>query len=688
MLRDLKIKSGYSSSSDNILKDFYNPTLKEAKTYDRISGFFSPKVLAVASRGFSELIKNGGKVRIITSVKVNEETYNSLKEMSNPDTVNTILDGCLNDTLESQLEKDYLSVFAYLLRYGQLQLKIAFPEDRVGIMHEKIGIVDDGSNAISFSGSNNETAYGWTRNTEQFMVFRNWDSIGKEYYQINLDHFEKLWSNTEDGVVVLIPDNAIKQKIIKISNIDNEDINEIVRRIKEQENGDTPRTSPKQSVDLRNYQKDAIQSWIDHNYRGIFEMATGTGKTFTGLYAAKKLFKEEEKLFLVISVPLKHLISQWQLDIEKVFPGTQMIQVSSDFPDWRDKLPKAARAFSKGWINQVVVITTYASFSSDDFRKILEVYDSRYTLLADEVHNARTDKILGQINLFQNRLGLSATPKNEYSDNEGADVMIETFGGIIYRYSLAEAIQNKYLVQYEYHPIFVYLNEDEVKEYIEYSIKISWMMNADDTDRNNDMLTAILNKRSMVVKNAENKKGVIANLIDQLYKNNEYRRMLIYCDSTEQIDDTQRILSEHHISSSRITYKEDMFSRRTRLSDFAIGTIDTLVARKCLDEGVDIPSTRRAILIASNTDQREYIQRLGRILRKYEGKNKATVYDLITLPPDSDNAERYRYLLRSELRRMDFFAQNTLNKSETTEVLDSLKMKYNYRDEESVDEEN
>ena len=673
-LKSLQLRPVYSSKNHNLLEEFYNPVLASAIKYDRVTGFFSPRVLAMASRGFSKFLYNGGKIRLLTSIELDEGTINLIRNSKNPQLIDDLLYKKILSS-SSELEKEYLSVFSYLLSNGQIDMKVACVKEHNAIMHEKVGIIMDGNgNKISFSGSNNETENGWTRNIEQFKVFRSWNSVENIFLKADEADFEQLWNSDDEDAVTIPVSQAIKDGIIKAYP---------PNRPPAGNGGDAPNggnvtlggdSGQNPGVTIRDYQQCAVDAWMQNSYTGIFEMATGTGKTWTALFALDKLIKETGCKFITIAAPLKHLTEQWKDDIVKIFPQARIVTVSSDYPDWREKLPRIVRSYAKNFTDDItIVMTTYASFSSVDYKKIMSSYpDMNACLVADEVHNARTEKILDGLRFFKYKLGLSATPRNEYIDNDDlnskTNQMISFFGGIIYRYPLEEAI-GKDLVTYNYYPLFVYLNNDEMQEYEKLSQQISYQLDVDDSEKNTELVTALLNKRAMIIKNAEDKSKKLPDLLKNLKESGHFKYLLVYCDNKEQINSVQSILEENYIYSSKITFEESLSDRRARLKNFSDGKIDCLVARKCLDEGVNIPAARMAILIASNTDQREYIQRLGRILRTYKNeetgfvKDKSIVYDFVVLPP-MEKIERYKYMVQNEGRRVKFFMDHSDNSDE------------------------
>jgi endonuclease III len=315
MLDELPIRDSYSSDENDLVSEFYNPVLARSVSYDRITGYFSPNILAVVARGFAGLINNKGRIRILSSVEVSKETYDAIT-----DSESSALDESITfdmNLLENELQRDYVKVFMYLYKAGLLELKIAVLRDSAGILHQKIGIVkDEVGNAISFSGSNNETYSGAVNNLEEFKVFKNWTISTSPYFTSDRNKFEKYWSNQVDGVKVIPINDAMKERFVKIVGVD-DDIHNIIRRIQQLEQKNDVKVDKDSGRQLRDYQIAAIEHWVDNGYRSIFEMATGTGKTFTAINALRRFREDNSFLRVVIVVPLTTLTVQWQEDIKR-----------------------------------------------------------------------------------------------------------------------------------------------------------------------------------------------------------------------------------------------------------------------------------------------------------------------------------------------------------------------------------
>lgn len=724
-LRNINIKDTYSSNSkaSNLILDFYNPVIGQAVSYDRITGYFSPTVLAVAARGFAGLIGTGGKIRLITSVQLDDRTYDSivkaganLGEESLPDFDPR--------TIKSEIDKDYLTVFAWLYRTGQLEMKVAITSKERTMLHQKIGIVTDTEgNSISFSGSNNETPHGWIHNIEQFKVFKSWNPYTTSFFESDKEEFDVLWNDLSNKAKVLDIGDAIKDKLIqKMGHENRGDINTVVKRIRKEEHTNSLRFSPVRGRDahfldtssygteasadrddtpidkslddilqrvnkkpLREYQKQAIDHWKYNNYRGVFEMATGTGKTVTSINALKQLREQKGKLHAVILVPLVTLAEQWKQDVIDILDNVTVIIASSANNDWRDRFNNLVNARRFNIDSDYVIVTTYSSFSSTKFTDLIsELPDDDITLVGDEMHNIVTEANLRGLDnpKYHFRLGLSATPTRLWKPDESEEAL-SLFGTNTYRYGLDKALEKGFLVPYSYHIHRAYLTEEEYEEYAALSKEISQLSQmGGSTNKGNSAYQHKLIQRARIKKQAANKLIVVNELVATLRKSGNFKDTLIYVDSETHLSEMQKILTQQHIKTTKFTGSETLAQRLETISNLRSHKIDAIVAIKCLDEGVDIPSAHTALFLANNTDPREYVQRLGRVLRLDPSGNKksANIHDFLVLPPlSSDRGTTIsRNLVANEFKRAFFFKKLCYNTTDVDIQLGSIMDEYGY----------
>ncbi len=217
----------------------------------------------------------------------------------------------------------------------------------------------------------------------------------------------------------------------------------------------------------RQYQKDAIKKFTENDFQCLFAMATGTGKTLTSLFAANELSIQRKIKTVLILVPLKDLVVQWEKSIKDCFGG-QIICVYSG-TNWKEeletfnliKLLKDNQQKSEEYENPLVIISTYDSYSLND-EKILNCFDTESSLIiADEVHKFGAETYSQKLpEKIKYRIGLSATPKRPY-DDKGTKAIFDYFcpSENYYEFSIKDAIDNNMLCHYNYYPFLVSLTE-------------------------------------------------------------------------------------------------------------------------------------------------------------------------------------------------------------------------------------
>ncbi|MFB6245312.1 MAG: DEAD/DEAH box helicase family protein [Candidatus Nanohaloarchaea archaeon] len=661
--QSLSLQRKYRSGENDLLRDFYVPVLQETEEYDRAAGYFDTKALTAAANGISGLIDNDGEMRLLASPRLSEEDKKALQgEISETERSQIIADTLsseLNpDQFSSYLQRDRLLVIAWMVREGYLDIKIAtLKDDEVtnpfSHYHEKLGVLDDKNNdKIAFSGSINETELAWTDNYESFDVFREWIEAEQPRVEDKQTAFNRLWKGEDPRVEVDPLPDVVEDQFKEISpptrdgepDLESYRNGEVDGSAKVQEGGD---------FTLRDYQEDAIDWWIDNNHRGIFSMATGTGKTFTALRAA--LLDADTRITVVV-VPQTPLLSQWIEDIEEVFGNDIDIlqcggeegrgwksQILDKVDPYRISQDSIIRKRSKD-----VIITTIHSAVSEPFTRAMEgIPPERIQLIADEVHNygASTFRRLFDIDAGR-RIGLSATPEREM-DPEGTEAILSYFGHNQFEYSTQDAIEEGYLAKYEYRPQICELRPHEYEEYAgltEQINQISAQLSNKDEGSNvqelEEQLKRLSIERARIRKKAETKPQVFGNLLDQDIPT----PAIIFCEDTEQVDEIKAELEKRGEDYEEYVSQLPDEDLQRAYHKFENDMIDYLLAIRCLDEGVDVPGCQTAILISSNKSERQFIQRRGRVLRKTAGKEKAVIYDILTFP--GVNAEEGDHITR------------------------------------------
>jgi superfamily II DNA or RNA helicase len=683
-LTTLALDDHYRSGENDMVGQFYLPCLTHAVTYDRAVGYFSSGCLRLALRGIANLIRNGGKIRLVISPAL---TAADLKAIEEGYEERLIIDEVVLRTshaLLKELPKEQLGLLRWLIAQGYLDIKVATVKGtRPSIYHEKFGIFTDieGSRVV-FVGSSNETVSGLLGNFESIEVFRSWYSSETERISRRVKNFDNLWEGLERGLEITpFPDAALR--VI----IDSEDIRVTLEAFDVDQADGKATEARSERPSLRDYQSDAITAWVRNAGRGIIAMATGTGKTITALSLACKLlnkFKSEGRpLSVVIVVPYKHLVTQWR-DVATRFDLTPILCFESR-ELWEERARAETRAVQDGTIDATILIVTSTTFMSAAFQAVCDIATSSDTLLVvDEVHNMGAARGLHALSeRVTMRLGLSATPQRHY-DPDGTDALLKYFGGVIFEIDLSEAIRRKILVPYRYFVHRVQLTSEESQTYIQLTkqiTKIGVAREGDPEDVTNDHLKRLLIRRARIVSSATNKLPLLLRLMKN---EQDHRFTLVYCgDGKVDRGGDERLVNsvvarllEAHRRADSYTASTDVDSREWLRETFAAGELEYLVAIRCLDEGIDIPEARRAYFLASSTNPRQFVQRRGRVLRRSDetGKRRAEIHDMLAiLSPDVGEEESFyaQNAILRELPRIREFAQGAENGPQVlTELLD------------------
>ena len=621
-LKDLEIKRSYISCGDeNIATSFLVPALKQSILYQRSVGFFSSSVLEPILDGVVTLARNNGKIQLIASPHLNEEDIQaiSLGYAKKEEIARNAFDRDFLTEIE-ELDEVRLQVLVDLIAQDTLDIRIAVT-DTAGIYHDKLGILKDfEGNVVIFYGSANSSLSGYQTNYEKIRIVKSWVVSDIESIEDEQSEFNHLWDGTNPFVKVYSYKESAKANLLTV-----------LERKKSSSN--SPNAAP---VQLRDYQEEAIHAWVDNHYHGFYVMATGTGKTWTAIFSAKKLL-ETHSAMIVICAPYKHLVRQWAEDVVKTFPKAKLILVSSENPQWEQQINQEIIRKKYNPDNQIIIISTIASFKMGRFMATLHKSKEDKLLIVDEAHRF-TDHPEELKDEFKYMLGLSATPYSGTSAQKGTELM-NFFGGQVFNLPIEVALERGFLVPYNYYPIYVHATEDEEKQFKYYTQKI---LSCFKNNRciNPDLLVKSLRNRLRIISMAEGKQAHIDEIINRITERDHF---VVYCgdgrlfdnntgEELRHIQSIKRVLTAHGFKSSQFTASENMAVRMELVDAFNKGEISAMAAIRCLDEGINIPSIKSALILSSNDDYREFVQRRGRILRKYHNKNYANIYDVIVLP--------------------------------------------------------
>jgi len=215
--KDLKLKEYYISGVDNLIQQFYIPVLQKSVLYQRRTGYFNSRALAMAARGLTGLLKNNGKMQLICSVELDEPERAVLEDPVGYLQKRSLDVAKMLEEPYDEVERQRLALLAELLYRGTLEIKIAIPHSG-GIYHEKAGIFYDSddlktTNIVAFNGSGNETPGGWLKNTESFHAYTSRED--PRHIKPEVRTFESLWNQRLPGTTVIPLPEAIRRQLIK-----------------------------------------------------------------------------------------------------------------------------------------------------------------------------------------------------------------------------------------------------------------------------------------------------------------------------------------------------------------------------------------------------------------------------------------------------------------------------------------
>ncbi len=684
MLKRNRYLDIYRSTFNDFDNDFLNPSYAESISFDRGSGYFSLKSLVLSIDGLIKFIRNGGNIRLICNPELSSEDIELIAH-------GVLIDEkrATNDLLNSYSLKEIstddeikMDIISNLIENGRLKIKVAFMND--GIYHEKFGIfADKEGEMVYFNGSANETKSAKKKNFESFMVTESWDSEkSRRSILKEKEYFEKLWNNKidDDSLIVYDFPIALKEKIFKDYKV-SPSIEEAIHKYEIRK--DTKKK------ELYPFQEKAIDEFINNDYKHFYEMATGTGKTFTSIKTIEKVLKIEGKVFVMICVPQIDLQTQWVKALaDEGFDNVLMLGGESDSKQTDENITTAMIH----WFSQdepIVCVAVYDTF----FAKVYDKCDNIDNLFVifDEAHNLNFNQIKKLPKNARMKLGLSATVERFNAAEEKAIIRYFIEDSIEpYYYGIEDAIENGFLSRYKYHPIYVRLSFEDYEKYEAKTKSIGKYLafKKDEDDHTyDDQINRLRNERSLILKQSSAKLDKLEEMIGEF----NFRNSVVYCGQGKDEDDSivDLVTSKLYLLGK---YDVTQFTSKTKdrkrvLYEFEHDYYDTLVAIKCFDEGVDVPKLDKIYIMASDASMRQTVQRRGRVLRKCKetGKTIANIYDMVVLPPigvyDVPHA-----MIVAEFGRAYEYARLAENKSDIESKMDDYINEYGVTKEEFNDE--
>jgi len=708
-LRALDLLETYRSDRCDLVKDFYEPCLRRSLTYDRAVGFFSSSALALVARGLTAFIHAGGRMRLVTSPQLSEADVAAIAQgLEQRDAViNRALLRSFEQETVPDLARQRLAALTWLLAQGLLEIKLAVPQSLQGLYHEKLGMFADAEgNLVTFSGSANESETAFQHNFEVLEIFTSWQVGVEQRAMRRAQAFEDLWHNRTAKVEVMPFPEAVQRSLIQKYCPDTAPT--------EEPGGDRSPTpelcvtdepeddaldfaavnrgvpmKPSEII-LRGYQQQAIANWFAHKGRGTLKMATGSGKTITALAIAAELYAKIELQALIVVCPYRHLVNQWARECEKF--GLMPILAFDNVQSWQGDLSRQLYSLRSDRPSFLTVITTNATLTGTAFQSQLPYFPEKTLIIGDEAHNLGSPKLAASLpRTIGLRLALSATPER-YFDDLGTQALLDYFGPVLQpEFTLADALQAGALVRYRYYPLLVELTETEAQHYSELTTKIGQALSIDEDAEGNAALSALSMRRAKLIANAAHKLTALRSLMQSRLHTTH---TLFYCgdgsvEDAVSAETTRHLDAVTYLLGKELGYRVNTYTAATSLDEremlrqqFDSGELQGLVAIRCLDEGVDIPATRTAVILASSNNPRQFIQRRGRVLRPAPGKARGEIFDMIVLPPDLERKtlDAERSLLRKELQRFLEFADLADNAGAARVQLLDLQKRYGLLD--------
>ena len=538
----------YRPGEFNSPEKFFNDCLENSKEFDLQLGYFSSATISVLADGFATFISNGGRMRLVINHIVSDEDKEAISkglhggiidcfDLTNFETLRQTFD---------EYQQQFFECLAFLIYDKRIDIRIIKPRNKKGIAHTKSGQFRDGDSTTSFTGSANFTISGLFNNLEEIKIDRS-DSVDKMVQNriaSQREEFDSIMNGKKRNIEYLSPENLISaiQSNFGDKNIEELlDVEKKLRKIKEEKairekQGQSDTACEDLTIEPcfpypsgpREYQMTAFENWKNNGQKGLFAMATGTGKTITALNCLLEIYKRKEYYKALILVPTITLVNQWEQECRK-FNFTNIIKVYSKNLTWRDEVERVR--FNEKYKTDrepetsYIIISTYASYTREKVFKTLNGLDrKRLLMIADECHNMGSGSLVKRIQEipYLRRIGLSATPERQFDDN-GNKKLNQFFGSTehyTYEYSMEEAIKNGVLCKYMYFPHLVRLNEDEMNAYIELSERIAkyFNYNTETFDHIDEILKMLLLTRKRIIHKAVNKLSVFRSIIQKRFE--------------------------------------------------------------------------------------------------------------------------------------------------------------------------
>jgi superfamily II DNA or RNA helicase len=670
-LRDICLQVRYDGNAQVLVERFFAPVSRVAIIHKVRVATLTKEALLPIALALSETRASRAKLQILLSLSPNPAAagVNALFPTNGElqqELLRNLSEISTNPEGENALPSDRFEVM--VCPFNEQNKVVSSP------VSEVTGFLTDETGASVSYIANWDSGLAASRNERGMLVAWSW---GDPQFKVKneIAEFDRLWKGDSNESQSFVAEDALKQKLLVVlltlaaTPTFDESIDEAIK--------------------LFEHQEKAVKALVERTFRGVFKMCTGAGKTISALAAVQVLSEKRASSSLplppvIVSVPTRVLADQWIREIKR-FGFQSVLSAYNAFEQWYHLLEPVLRA--KNLEQPRFVVTTYRTFADDRFitklKRAGELGVEAFWI-ADEMHNLASSRLRDAMRkcerLFQFRLGLSATPEIE-GDLTATESLLGYFGNICASYELADGIRDGVLCQYRYFPVPAYLAPSHGKKYLSLLQEIS------EEAGGSTALINLYRETRDLLRTSGVQVARFRDLINDLMQSApELKHTLIYCppgygsyggDVSDEIDkdeDERRLIEEvievlrsKNLSPASILGETPADQRSQILERFAEGRVRSLCAIGCLDEGVDVPTIQRAIVLYSVDREKQFIQRRGRILRQPRGvRGKiAEIYDIVILPQGADMPRsQAEALLNREMRRYREFARLAINRQQ------------------------
>jgi superfamily II DNA or RNA helicase len=679
------IKPLYFLPNDAFSEDVLIPAFRLSQKADCMMGFFSSGALSALAPGLATYINYSRySFRLIVSPFLRHNDLEAIeKGFRTPDEIVEDIFEPLIIT-DDLIQRHTLKCLSYLLKVGRIEMKFALIKN--ALFHPKVWLFENQHDVIAAHGSSNMTLAGIQRNFEQITVSKSWTDPTQRYIIEKFRYkFDRLWDDKEDECYIISIPQAVKDSLLcsypTNNPPDERDYRDLYYRATEKVKVPSIAEGSASFISSEflipdwivyesgpfKHQGQAVRAWASSDFKGVLEMATGSGKTIAAMIAAFSIYEIHQPILIVVAAPYIPLIDQWCGEIGQFKVKTTNLARSGNAVERIRLIQQVKRRLRTGISDVEAIVVTHVTLCSEDFFDAISSFECPRLLIADEAHNlGRPSFINNPPEYYEFRLGLSATPVRQY-DEEGTEAIFDFFGPVVFRFSLKEAI-GQCLVGYDYHVHPCHLSKNEMDKWYDLTEKIKKSAWRTENGKPDDYLAKLFRDRRELLETVQSKVEILSSLLDKL-DINSLKYTLIYASDKgpEQLEQVNQLLRERGVLFHQLTAEETANSDKTKqiIQSFQEGEIQVLTAKRVLDEGVNIPQICQAFILASTTVERQWTQRRGRLLRTCNaiGKTHSIIHDFIAVPSEMKSGldTDTRSLIRSELSRIHEFASLARN---------------------------